>query len=139
MELTAFLTEHGVWIVEEDSVITSLNKQNLIVNSLDEVYGDRVVQLNEDQYNFWLAHRSENLTNRQIYNKVSKSKEELEADKLKEIEITRRKLYEENTDHLFLAYQKYLLLGNTNKAEEVKTLWLSKVKEIEENNPYITE
>ena len=139
MELTAFLTEHGVWIVEEDSVITSLNKQNLIVNSLDEVYGDRVVQLNEDQYNFWLAHRSENLTNRQIYNKVSKSKEELEADKLKEIEITRRKLYEENTDDLFLAYQKYLLLGNTNKAEEVKTLWLSKVKEIEENNPYITE
>lgn len=139
MELTAFLTEHGVWIVEEDSVITSLNKQNLIVNSLDEVYGDRVVQLNEDQYNFWLAHRSENLTNRQIYNKVSKSKEELEADKLKEIEITRRKLYEENTDHLLLAYQKYLILGDTIKAEEVKTLWLSKVKEIEENNPYITE
>lgn len=139
MELTAFLTEHGVWIVEEDSVITSLNKQNLIVNSLDEVYGDRVVQLNEDQYNFWLAHRSENLTNRQIYNKVSKSKEELEADKLKEIEITRRKLYEENTDHLLLAYQKYLILGDTIKAEEVKTLWLSKVKEIEENNPYIIE
>ena len=139
MELSAFLTEHGIWLVEEESVITNLYKQNLIVNTLEDVHGEYVVQLDDSQYKFWLEHESEELTNYQIYNKLSKSKEEIAADKLKEVEKTRRNLYEKNTDHLFLAYQKYLLLGNTNKAEEVKTLWLSKVKEIEENNPYITE
>lgn len=134
-----FLTAQGVWIVEEESVLRNLQNQNLIVNQLEDVREEKVLQLDDSHYEFWLEHQLENLTNYQIYNKISKSKEELLADKTKEIENIRRKLYEENTDHLFLSYQKNLLLGNLDKAEEVKALWLSKVKEIEENNPYITE
>ena len=139
MDINAFLTEHGVWIVKEDSVIETLRKNNFIVNEFNKIGGEYVLKLSDEQYNFWLNHCDEELNIYQIFNMESKSQEELLAQRNIEIENTRRKLYKDNADHLFLAYQKYLLRGNIEKAEEVKTLWLSKVKEIEDNNPYITE
>lgn len=53
-----------------------------------------------------------------------------------EIQAKREKAYKDRSDSLYMAWQKYLALGETEKAEEAKALWLSEVKKINEELPY---
>ena len=54
-----------------------------------------------------------------------------------EIKIMREEAYKQESDSLFIAYNKYLLLGLTDKAEELKNNWFNKINEINERFPYI--
>lgn len=53
-----------------------------------------------------------------------------------EIQAKREKAYKDRSDSLYMAWQKYLALGETEKAEEAKALWLSEVEKINEELPY---
>lgn len=53
-----------------------------------------------------------------------------------QIRITRSMLYRQNSDELFIAYQKYLALGKTEEAEQARQEWLTVIKDIDEKNPY---
>ena len=52
------------------------------------------------------------------------------------IRIKREKEYKKRSDSLYMAWQKYLALGETAKAEEAKAQWLSEVEKINEELPY---
>lgn len=50
--------------------------------------------------------------------------------------INRSIVYAQRSDGLFIAYQKYLALGETEKAEQARIDWLNMIKEIDEAYPY---
>lgn len=52
------------------------------------------------------------------------------------IRIKREKEYKKRSDSLYMAWQKYLALGEEEKAEEAKVLWLAEVEKINEELPY---
>lgn len=56
-----------------------------------------------------------------------------------DIKAKRQLAYEHRADKYFTAYQAYKELGKTEKAEEMKTLWLQERENINKEFPYITE
>lgn len=53
-----------------------------------------------------------------------------------EIQAKREKAYKDRSDSLYMAWQKYLALGEEKKAEDAKALWLSEVEKINDELPY---
>lgn len=56
-----------------------------------------------------------------------------------DIEQQRYVAYQETADPLFIAYQAYTDLGELDKANEMKTLWIEERNKINEQYPYIAE
>ena len=52
------------------------------------------------------------------------------------IQIMREQAYRDRSDSLYMAYQKYLALGETEKAAESKTQWLTEIEKINNEFPY---
>ena len=52
------------------------------------------------------------------------------------IQKQREQAYKDRSDSLYMAWQKYLALGETAKAEQAKALWLAEVEKINEEFPY---
>lgn len=63
---------------------------------------------------------------------VEPTTEELNA----EIQKQREQAYKDRSDSLYMAWQKYLALGETEKAEQAKALWLEEVEKINKEFPY---
>lgn len=63
---------------------------------------------------------------------VEPTTEEINA----EIQKQRELAYKKRSDSLYMAWQKYLALGETAKAEQAKALWLAEVEKINEELPY---
>ena len=59
---------------------------------------------------------------------------ELKNNSIKE---TRERLYKAESDSIYMSFIKYSALGQDDKAKEAYDQWLAKVKQIEEENPYI--
>lgn len=53
------------------------------------------------------------------------------------IRIKREKEYKKRSDSLYMAWQKYLALGEEEKATEAKALWLEEIEKINEEFPYV--
>ena len=53
-----------------------------------------------------------------------------------EIQAKREKAYKDRSDSLYMAWQKYLALGETEKAEEAKVKWLEEIEKINNELPY---
>lgn len=64
--------------------------------------------------------------------KVEPTKEEINA----EIQKQRELAYKKRSDSLYMAYQKYLALDETEKAIESKTQWLAEIAKINNEFPY---
>lgn len=56
-----------------------------------------------------------------------------------DIENQRRMAYRHRADDLFIAYQAYNDLGDLEKSEKMKQMWLEERKKINEEYPYIEE
>lgn len=52
------------------------------------------------------------------------------------VQAVRASLYRSECDPLYIAYMAYREEGNDEAATQMKAQWLSKKKEIRENNPY---
>lgn len=63
---------------------------------------------------------------------VEPTTEEINA----EIQMKREQEYKDRSDSLYMAWQKYLVLGETEKAEEAKVKWLEEIEKINEELPY---
>lgn len=66
---------------------------------------------------------------------------EVEPEPITNVEIAeqRAREYAVRADKVFLAYQAYLTLGETEKAEELKEQWLEIREEINKELPYLPE
>lgn len=52
------------------------------------------------------------------------------------IQKQREQAYKQRSDSMYMAWQKYLALGEDEKATEAKALWLAEVEKINEELPY---
>lgn len=64
---------------------------------------------------------------------VPPTPEPLTNDEIKEI---RRQQYVANSDPLYIAWQKYLVQGEAEKAEQAKLDWLAEIDRIDKELPY---
>ena len=53
-----------------------------------------------------------------------------------DIRQLRQDAYKQRSDSLYMAYQKYLVKGETERAEQAKTEWLAEIEQIELEFPY---
>lgn len=63
--------------------------------------------------------------------------EPTKAEQNEQIRAKREAEYLKHSDSLYMAWQKYLALGNETKAEEARLAWIAEVERIDSENPYI--
>ena len=57
-------------------------------------------------------------------------------EKNESIRIKREEEYKKRSDSLYMAWQKYVALGETEKAEEAKAKWITEINKINDEFPY---
>jgi len=53
-----------------------------------------------------------------------------------DIRIKREQAYKERSDSLYIAYRKYAEMGEVEKSENAKSLWLQEIEKIDDEFPY---
>lgn len=105
----------------------------------DGKFAGDVVVIGDRQY----INPSEELLREAGYEEYTPPKEEqvYEQPQLtnEDIRLMRQDAYRQRSDSLYMAYQKYLAKGETERAEQAKTEWLAEIERIELEFPYITE
>ena len=111
--------------------------ENIATSYLDIVNGKHIIA-NSEQIAFYKEHPDYDLYH--LYYMIPLTEEEqiekknIENERIKE---TRETLYKSESDSLYMSFVKYSALGQDDKAKEAYDQWLAKVKQIEEENPYI--
>jgi hypothetical protein len=54
-----------------------------------------------------------------------------------QIKAMRAQAYKDESDSLYMAYQKYVALGDADRAGVARSAWLDKVREIDIRLPYV--
>ncbi|NDV46267.1 hypothetical protein D0T49_04330 [Paludibacter sp. 221] len=91
--------------------------------------------LNDKQTAFYEANKTASVY--EIWNMQIKKQELTVAERNEIIRFKRQQRYETESDPLYMAWQKYLALGEPEKAEEAKQSWTKKIQEIETELPYV--
>ena len=111
--------------------------ENIATSYLDIVNGKHIIA-NSEQIAFYKEHPDYDLYH--LYYMIPLTEEEqiekknIENERIKE---TRENAYKSESDSLYMSFVKYSALGQDDKAKEAYDQWLAKVKQIEEENPYI--
>ena len=111
--------------------------ENIATSYLDIVNGKHIIA-NSEQIAFYKEHPDYDLYH--LYYMIPLTEEEqiekknIENERIKN---TRETLYKSESDSLYMSFVKYSALGQDVKAKEAYDQWLAKVKQIEEENPYI--
>lgn len=111
--------------------------ENIATSYLDIVNGKHIIA-NSEQIAFYKEHPDYDLYH--LYYMIPLTEEEqiekknIENERIKEI---RESAYKSESDSLYMSFIKYSALGQDDKAKEAYDQWLAKVKQIEEENPYI--
>lgn len=111
--------------------------ENIATSYLDIVNGKHIIA-NSEQIAFYKEHPDYDLYH--LYYMIPLTEEEqiekknIENERIKEI---RESAYKSESDSLYMSFVKYSALGQDDKAKEAYDQWLAKVKQIEEENPYI--
>lgn len=111
--------------------------ENIATSYLDIVNGKHIIA-NSEQIAFYKEHPDYDLYH--LYYMIPLTEEEqiekksIENERIKEI---RESAYKAESDSIYMSFIKYSALGQDDKAKEAYDQWLAKVKQIEEENPYI--
>lgn len=115
----------------------SILPENIATSYLDIVNGKHMIA-NSEQIAFYKDHPDYDLYH--LYYMLPLTEEEqiekknTENERIKE---TRESAYKAESDSLYMSFVKYSALGQDDKATKAYNQWLNKVKQIEEENPYI--
>ena len=111
--------------------------ENIATSYLD-IVNDKHIIANSEQIAFYKEHPDYDLYH--LYYMIPLTEEEqiekknIENERIKN---TRETLYKSESDSIYMSFIKYSALGQDDKAKEAYDQWLAKVKQIEEENPYI--
>lgn len=111
--------------------------ENIATSYLDIVNGKHIIA-NSEQIAFYKEHPDYDLYH--LYYMIPLTEEEqiekknIENERIKN---TRETLYKTESDSIYMSFIKYSALGQDDKAKGAYDQWLAKVKQIEEENPYI--
>ena len=122
------LSDVGVINVDEEYC-----KDLSLTNKYDEILEGKFLIIEGDRLEFYLNNLNKDLSVENIYYMTLPSNESYNE----KVRIKRERLYKSESDSIYMSFIKYSALGQDDKAKEAYDQWLAKVKQIEEENPYI--
>ena len=122
------LSDVGIINVNDED-ITKLS----LTDKYEEIFEGKFVVIEGDRLKFYLDNVNRNLSTENIYYMTLPSNESYNE----KVRIKRERLYKSESDSIYMSFIKYSALGQDDKAKEAYDQWLAKVKQIEEENPYI--
>lgn len=122
------LSDVGVINVDEDYC-----KDLSLTDKYDEILEGKFLIIEGDRLEFYLNNLNKDLSVENIYYMTLPSNESYNE----KVRIKRERLYKSESDSIYMSFIKYSALGQDDKAKEAYDQWLAKVKQIEEENPYI--
>ena len=122
------LSDVGIINVNDED-ITKLS----LTDKYEEIFEGKFVVIEGDRLKFYLDNVNRNLSTENIYYMTLPSSESCNE----EIRRQRERAYKSESDSLYMSFVKYSALGQDDKAKEAYDQWLAKIKQIEEENPYI--
>lgn len=124
-------------IVAEESWYNQL-KEDVKANNFDDILNGKYMLATEEQIEFFNNHHDYDVYHlfymKEYTEEDIRKEKELKNNSIKE---TRERLYKAESDSIYMSFIKYSALGQDDKAKEAYDQWLAKVKQIEEENPYI--
>ena len=90
------------------------------------------VEISEAQYQFYLDHPTASM--QEVWN-MELTPPYIQTNE--DISRQRQEAYKQRSDSYYMAYQKYTVMGQLDKAEISKTQWLAEVAAIDLENPYL--
>ena len=122
------LSDVGVINVSEEYC-----KDLSLTDKYDEILEGKFVIIEGDRLEFYLNNLNKDLSVENIYYMKLPSNESYNE----KVRMKRARLYKSESDSIYMSFIKYSALGQDDKAKEAYDQWLAKVKQIEEENPYI--
>ena len=122
------LSDVGVINVDEEYC-----KDLSLTDKYDEILEGNFLIIEGDRLEFYLNNLNKDLSVENIYYMTLPSNESYNE----KVRIKRERLYKSESDSIYMSFIKYSALGQDDKAKEAYDQWLAKVKQIEEENPYI--
>ena len=122
------LSDVGVINVNEEYC-----KDLSLTDKYDEILEGKFLIIEGDRLEFYLNNLNKDLSVENIYYMTLPSNESYNE----KVRIKRERLYKSESDSIYMSFIKYSALGQDDKAKEAYDQWLAKVKQIEEENPYI--
>ena len=122
------LSDVGVINVNEDYC-----KDLSLTDKYDEILEGKFLIIEGDRLEFYLNNLNKDLSVENIYYMTLPSNESYNE----KVRIEREGLYKAESDSIYMSFIQYSALGQDDKAKEAYDQWLAKVKQIEEENPYI--
>lgn len=122
------LSDVGVINVSEEYC-----KDLSLTDKYDEILEGKFLIIEGDRLEFYLNNLNKDLSVENIYYMTLPSNESYNE----KVRIKRERLYKSESDSIYMSFIKYSALGQDDKAKEAYDQWLAKVKQIEEENPYI--
>ena len=122
------LSDVGVINVDEEYC-----KDLSLTDKYDEILEGNFLIIEGDRLEFYLNNLNKDLSVENIYYMTLPSNESYNE----KVRIKRERLYKAESDSIYMSFIKYSALGQDDKAKEAYDQWLAKVKQIEEENPYI--
>lgn len=122
------LSDVGVINVSEEYC-----KDLSLTDKYDEILEGKFLIIEGDRLEFYLNNLNKDLSVENIYYMTLPSNESYNE----KVRIKRERLYKAESDSIYMSFIKYSALGQDDKAKEAYDQWLAKVKQIEEENPYI--
>ena len=122
------LSDVGVINVDEEYC-----KDLSLTDKYDEILEGKFLIIEGDRLEFYLNNLNKDLSVENIYYMTLPSNESYNE----KVRIKRERLYKSESDSIYMSFIKYSALGQDDKAKEAYDQWLTKVKQIEEENPYI--
>lgn len=127
------MLEKIIKVKEEDYQVIVYEDYGVVLRGFDEEGNPIFKTLEFSKKVFDASYDAEtNTINPENLAYVEPTTEEINA----QIQAKREQEYKKRSDSLYMAWQKYLVLGEEEKASEAKALWLAEVEKINEELPY---
>jgi len=119
-----YLFKEGFFTTDENV------NEDIIGYTLNDIENGLCIKLNNDQIDFLEKHPDHS------YKEIYLMQEESLEKRIERVRNIREECYKKESDPIYISYQKYSILNQSERAEEQRLHWLSKIKDIEQNNPY---
>lgn len=127
------MLEKIIKVNNEDYQIVIYSEEGVLLRGYDENKQPFPKLIDFSKKDFDLNYNEETNTidlNNLKQAKITAKEQNISIQKQREME------YKKRSDSLYMAWQKYLALGETEKAEEAKVKWLEEIEKINNELPY---
>lgn len=124
-------------IEADEQLYNALNNDDLIGNSWEDVNNNKYIVMTDDQIVFYKKYKTwtDYISAYNFFYVLPPDVESINQ----EIKENRERIYSSKTDGIYMAYVKYNMTDQTEKADQALSEWKEKIQKVKDNNPYISE